>query len=45
MVAPEGFKLDYTVSYAVGIATALIVSIWFLFGKPVSKLKTEQATI
>ncbi|WP_282123844.1 carbon starvation CstA family protein [Algibacter mikhailovii] len=34
LVAPEGFSLDYKLSYSVGIIIALVLSIWFIFWKP-----------
>ena len=33
LVAPEGFKLPYTISYTTGIVVALALSIWFLIYK------------
>jgi carbon starvation protein CstA len=32
-VAPEGFQLDYTLSYCTGIVVALLLSIWFVLSK------------
>ncbi|WBU88543.1 carbon starvation CstA family protein [Cellulophaga omnivescoria] len=33
LVAPEGFKVNYTISYSVGILVSLLVTIWFLYTK------------
>jgi carbon starvation protein CstA len=45
LVAPEGFQLNYRLSYIVGIITALGLSLWFLLSKPISKLRTKKAVI
>ncbi|AWG23280.1 carbon starvation protein A [Flavobacterium faecale] len=33
LVAPEGFKLDYTLSYCSGIVVAVLLSVWFVLSK------------
>lgn len=33
LVAPEGFMLNYTLSYSLGIVVALFVTAWFLISK------------
>lgn len=33
LVSPEGFKVNYTISYSVGILVSLLVTIWFLYTK------------
>ncbi|SDW30568.1 Carbon starvation protein CstA [Lutibacter oricola] len=33
LVAPEGFQLNYTLSYSVGILVSLVLAAWFVFSK------------
>ncbi|MDG1729615.1 MAG: carbon starvation CstA family protein [Algibacter sp.] len=37
LVAPEGFSINYKLSYSVGILASLVPSIWFLIWKPKNK--------
>ncbi|WP_170179799.1 hypothetical protein [Flavivirga rizhaonensis] len=34
LVAPEGFSLDYKLSYSVGIIVSIAHSVWFYLWKP-----------
>ncbi|WKB80522.1 carbon starvation CstA family protein [Cellulophaga lytica] len=38
LVAPEGFKVNYTISYSVGILVSLLVTIWFLYTKKLLRI-------
>lgn len=44
LVAPEGFQLDYTISYSIGIVVAIVLSIWFVLGNSFKKLSINQTT-
>ncbi|WP_111708878.1 carbon starvation CstA family protein [Lutibacter citreus] len=42
LVAPEGFKLNYRLSYSIGITVSILLGMWFLFSKSISKIKEEN---
>jgi len=42
LVAPEGFNLDYKVSYILGLIVALGLSVWFLFSKGKNELVSDK---
>ena len=45
LVAPEGFQLNYGLSYSIGITVAVLLTVWFIFSKSISKIKEENKKI